>query len=208
MRNLTEDWTALLSSFGTEPALVQEALAQVQDAYSAPGRFYHTLEHIGYVLDVIDALRGLAGDLRAVQLAAWLHDVVYDTKARDNEERSALFAQQLLARAAVDASTVRAVATMIRKTRDHENPDGDEDTQVLLDADLAILGAPAQEYDRYAQAIRQEYSWVPQTQYRAGRRQVLQRFLDRRRIHGTEPMFRARESQARDNLTRELSNLS
>ena len=56
------------------------------------------------------------------------------------------------------------------------------DCHILLDADLAILGAPALDYDSYAQAIRQEYRWVPEASYRTGRRQVLQAFLQRKRV--------------------------
>ena len=78
---------------------------------------------------------------------------------------------------------------------------------VLLDADLAILGAAASEYKAYSRAIRQEYSWVPDREYRWGRKQVLDRFLQRNRIYYTSELFLALEERARDNLQGEIRDL-
>lgn len=49
--------------------------------------------------------------------------------------------------------------------------------QVLLDADLAIPGSSEPVYQSYARQIRQEYAWVPEAEYRQGRRRVLENFL-------------------------------
>ncbi|MGZ7283798.1 HD domain-containing protein, partial [Streptococcus pyogenes] len=57
------------------------------------------------------------------------------------------------------------------------------DTQVLLDADLAILGASEERYKRYAADIRKEYAWVPEADYRKGRAAVLERFLAAPRLY-------------------------
>jgi predicted metal-dependent HD superfamily phosphohydrolase len=79
---------------------------------------------------------------------------------------------------------------------------------VLLDADLAILAATEAEYSRYAQAIRHEYAWLPENEYRAGRRGLLERFLALDRIYRTEKMFQAGEEQARRNMRKEIEGLS
>ena len=78
--------------------------------------------------------------------------------------------------------------------------------QTLLDADLAILAADELLYDAYAEAIRREYAWVPEGDYRAGRVRVLERFLARPRIFFTPPMAEA-ETRACDNLAREIGRL-
>ena len=70
------------------------------------------------------------------------------------------------------------VAALIMKTKTHDAGD-DADAQVLLDADLAILGASEPAYLDYAKKIRQEYAWVPEPEYRQGRRRVLESFLSR-----------------------------
>ena len=78
---------------------------------------------------------------------------------------------------------------------------------VMLDADLSILSAPPQQYDVYARAIRQEYSFVPEEAYRVGRAAVLRRFLAREPFYFTEWMQERGETAVRQNLTRELEEL-
>ena len=80
--------------------------------------------------------------------------------------------------------------------------------RLLIDADLAILGANAVDYDHYARAIREEYAWVPGVKYRAGRKKVLEGFLERERLYYTKALFQTRESAARANLRREIEWLT
>jgi predicted metal-dependent HD superfamily phosphohydrolase len=93
-------------------------------------------------------------------------------------------------------------------TRDHRADPSDTGALLLVDADLAILGAPPEMYKVYARAIRREYAWVPDADYRVGRRAVLQRFLDRPRIFGTESLYQERELAARRNLAAEIADQS
>ena len=75
---------------------------------------------------------------------------------------------------------------------------------MLIDSDLAILGASESAYQAYANQIRQEYAWVPETDYRMGRRKVLERFLARPRIfHYLADL----EASARRNIAAEISRL-
>jgi predicted metal-dependent HD superfamily phosphohydrolase len=197
-------WCRLLQSYGVTQDEALQAFAELAGHYEAPGRFYHTLEHIHHVLATIDTLRDLATDLPATQLAAWFHDVIYDTRANDNEERSAAYAESALQAWHVPRTTNASVQRLILQTKHHQAPDHEVDGQILLDADLAILGASPTDYERYARAIRQEYAWVPEKQYRARRKQVLQTFLDREHIYYLAPMVAALEAPARKNLEREI----
>jgi predicted metal-dependent HD superfamily phosphohydrolase len=107
----------------------------------------------------------------------------------------------------VPAATVAAVAQLIVQTKTHHVSSKDRDGCVLLDADLAILGAPAADYRAYARAIRQEYAWVPDEHYRTGRQEVLRSFLQRERIYKTEQLHQESEAQARRNLEEEIRRL-
>jgi predicted metal-dependent HD superfamily phosphohydrolase len=99
------------------------------------------------------------------------------------------------------------VKRLILATKSHHAADEDADAHVLLDADLAVLGAPAEEYARYAAAIRREYAWVPEEDYRCGRARVLQRFLDRPRIFQLDRMHERYDVTARRNLGGEIAAL-
>jgi predicted metal-dependent HD superfamily phosphohydrolase len=199
-------WATDLAQVGRADALVRASFNEIVAAYQSPGRFYHTLAHVADVLKTVDDLSDHCRDRGAVRLAAWYHDAVYDSHANDNEERSAAMARPALSVLGVSGDRIEAVARLILTTKTHQT-DGDPDAAVLLDADVAIFGSEPQQYERDAKAIRREYAWVPEEQYRAGRANILQRFLGRAAIFQTTPM-QAREETARDNLRREIARLT
>jgi predicted metal-dependent HD superfamily phosphohydrolase len=80
-------------------------------------------------------------------------------------------------------------------------------SQYTVDADLSILGTNAETFDAYDRAIRAEYDFVPEEQYRAGRMAVLREFLERPSIYVKLPFQRAFEAQARVNLQRAIDRL-
>ncbi len=103
---------------------------------------------------------------------------------------------------------IATVKRLILNTKYHQAAADDFDCQVLLDADLAILAADPIQYQEYAKVIRQEYAWVPEVEYITGRKQVLERFLQRDRIYFTPLMFENAEQSARLNLQQEINGLS
>ncbi len=199
---LQRKWHDLLHTWTAAPGLAAQIFEEVCAQYAGSGRFYHTLAHIQIVLDTVDSLASHARNVPAVQLAGWLHDVIYDSRAADNEERSAAYAEQLCERCAIPLAG--HVGALIRQTKTHD-AGGDPDAQVLLDADLAILGARESTYQAYAGQIRQEYAWVPEADYRHGRRQVLCNFLTRPRIFS---LLNHLEEPARHNLSAEITRLA
>lgn len=194
-------WANLLGSFGVSPSAAYPVFDRLVAAYTEPHRHYHTLEHLGEMFRVVARLPVV--DSRAVQLAVWFHDVVYDPRANDNEDRSADRVAEWLGSLGVPGLT--RVAELVRATA-HLTAEAvsDPDTVVLLDADLAILAAAEHRYQRYAADIRKEYHWVPDEAYRTGRIAVLETFLARPRLFQTEVMFAEGEAAARRNLTSEV----
>ncbi len=204
---LFSNWQHTLQPFGVDQVTAEKAFNCLVAAYSTPGRYYHTLKHIDYVLSTIQILQGYTNNLAAVQLAAWFHDVVYDTQAEDNEKRSADYALELLSNLGIPESIIITVTRLILNTKDHQAAVDDYDSQVLLDADLAILATNSVQYLEYAHAIRQEYGWVGDADYITGRRQVLERFLQRSRIYFTPLMLEFAEPSARGNIQAEIQSL-
>jgi predicted metal-dependent HD superfamily phosphohydrolase len=194
-------WHDLFQAWAVDPILGDERFEDACRHYSEPGRYYHTFDHVQAVLSTVDEFSSYARNLNAVKLAAWLHDVIYDSRASDNEERSAEYAERLCEELSIPQGSL--VAALIRKTKTHDASD-DVDAQVLLDADLAILGASEPAYRDYADQIRQEYAWVPEPEYREGRRQILTTFLTKPRIYH---LLCHLEESARRNVAAEIAGL-
>lgn len=212
---LTSYWEKLLDTFQVEPTDSQEVFLDLVTAYSSVGRYYHTLEHIQQVLETIESIRTTNPTPRwevahfpDIELAGWFHDAIYDPQANDNEEKSAEYAIAALNKLGIPNSTVKRVEQLILNTKTHQALTDDIDSQIILDSDLAILGAPEWQYKAYARSIRQEYSWIAEEAYRAGRKQVLQKFLQRKRLYFTDRLFSDLEIRARQNMQAEVTALS
>lgn len=176
--------------------------------YQAENRAYHNFEHIENLLSFLKQHEAEINDLAGVKFAAWFHDVVYDTEAKDNEEKSAQYAQDYLEQLGIPQGIIAHVVALIQATIKHEMIENDFDSAIFLDGDLAILGSSEQNYDKYAAKIRKEYAWVPDEEYKAGRKKILESFLNRPRIYFTEEAGKELEQQARRNIVREIARLS
>lgn len=188
-------WTALwrrLRAKGDGTAIFQDLVRR----YSEPHRAYHTPAHVEHCLDELGPVRETARDPDAVELALWFHDAVYKPRATDNEARSADLVRPISASA----------ARLVLATR-HAAPPGDPDAELVVDVDLAILGQPADRFDRYEAEIRKEFAWVPGFLFRRKRAAVLRSFLERPSIYRTAHFRNAYEARARANLERSLGRL-
>ncbi|WP_027156044.1 hypothetical protein [Mesorhizobium sp. WSM2561] len=193
-------------------ALIDEPLKRELSAlYEAEGRHYHNLGHIEAMLAMAGHYRASLHDPEAVEAAIWFHDAIYDSRAKDNEARSAALAEKKLA-GRTDEQRLGRITAMISATATHELPRSDDenaarDAALFLDMDLAILGAPPDAFDAYEQAVRREYGWVEEPMWRAGRSAVLKSFLARPHIFHTEEFRQRFEAQARQNMARSLEAL-
>jgi predicted metal-dependent HD superfamily phosphohydrolase len=185
--------------------------------YAEPHRHYHTATHIMFVLrhlhEISDASTGHVS--AEVVAAALYHDAIYDARAADNEACSAVLAANDLTEIGWTADRCESVARLILATAGHladdhgttAGPAPSTDTAMLLDADLAILGADPGAYQAYVNGVRAEYRHVDDDQWRAGRTAVLHRFLDRQRLFLTDHMHTTLEHRARANVEAELAAL-
>jgi predicted metal-dependent HD superfamily phosphohydrolase len=187
-------------------------LADVVARYGEPTRRYHDIEHVRTVVWRVVALLAddRVGDVSNPETVVWAalwHDAVYDARSSTNEAESAALARAVLSSAGVDPARIAEVERLITLTADHQVAEDDVAGAVLVDADLAVLGAEPASYARYVAAVREEYDFVPEDAWRTGRTAVLGRLLDLPRIFITAPM-RSRNDVARANLTTERDSLS
>jgi predicted metal-dependent HD superfamily phosphohydrolase len=198
-------WQSAWRQLGASTAS-EELYHQLVACYSEPHRKYHTIQHLNECLTHLESVRALEDHADEVELALWFHDAIYDTSKKDNEKRSAEWARDSVLAAGVSSEKADRIHELIMATMHNAVPVG-RDAEVLVDIDLGILGAGADRFDDYEVQVREEYSWVPESLYRAARTQVLQQFMNREWIYSTE-LFRTKyEARARENLARSLARL-
>lgn len=198
----------------------------IEPRYSEPHRAYHNLTHIDSCLAYFAGLGESAmrdpesgmfatvatdDEVNAVELALWFHDIVYDPKASDNEDKSAEFMTDLLESFAVNRTTLYDAADLIDLTKTHTGFGvRGRGAKVLVDIDLSVLGANPKTYWQYEHAVRREYSFVPEDIYVRERIKVLQKFAERELVDRLflTPLFKGvLNNQARQNLTHAIAYL-
>jgi predicted metal-dependent HD superfamily phosphohydrolase len=185
----------MAKSHGAPHDLAERWWRNVEQRYSEKNRHYHTLTHIGHMLELLPYAD------ETVLAAVWFHDAIYD--GASNEERSAALAREALAELGFDQSSITRAEELILATTSHLPC---ATAQEFIDADLAILGSDPERYREYVAQVRTEYAHLTEPRFRASRNRILQSFLDRPRIYLTDAFYDRFEQQARENVRREISD--
>ncbi len=205
MNTLLASWQRAWNDLGlSAPDVLYDRLLA---AYAEPQRKYHTHQHLVECLETLARSSVRAHHAGEVELALWFHDAIYDVERTDNETRSAAWAEDALFAAGAPAATIERVRGLILATR-HASTPASPDEQLLVDIDLAILGANTARFDEYETQVRQEYAWVPTALFRQKRRAILCEFLARPAIYGTLFFHDTLEARARENLQRSIATLA
>ena len=210
---LMRAWDSLLPG---HTALGEDLL----ERYEQPHRKYHTSVHLSEMLTALKTLyeQHHTATPRAVLLAAWFHDAVYEANPGEDEAASADLARTTLTPLASTGSLtnreVTAIAHLIELTASHQLADGIEeytsgaltraDAAFFLDADLAILAADSPRYTRYVAGVRAEYAHYTPDAFTRGRAAILQGFLNRTAIYASDTAHLLWDAPARLNLRTEL----
>lgn len=197
-------WLALMKQLGLQDNRNQ--WRALQSAYAEKHRHYHTAEHIVACLQHLDMVGHLAEHRAEVELALWFHDAIYKPRSSANELDSANWCSEFLQSNKVDSSVIERIHQLIMITCHNAVP-ATNDEQLLVDIDLAILGAPEDVYWQFEDNVRKEYQWVPGFIFRAKRKEILQGFLKRERIYHHDYSFESLEAQARVNLQAAVGRL-
>ncbi len=201
---------------GASPGAAWSLAGELVARHREDHRHYHSIDHVSEVLaEATRLLRFEAeADPVAVELAVWFHDAIYDPAAGPGESEAAsaeLAVDRLPAFAEADRDRLaHEVARLVRLTVNHRVEPADRSGAVLVDADLWVLSAPVERYDRYVVDVRAEYGHVADDAWTAGRSSVLARFLA-----GIGDLYaagpgddrHARRARATANLRGELASL-
>jgi predicted metal-dependent HD superfamily phosphohydrolase len=198
--NWNRSWSEL-GSVISPPSIYKQIIKR----YREPHRSYHTLQHLEECLEHLSNVRSLATNPAEIEIALWFHDAVYDPHQHDNEEQSARWAVQVVQGVSLSADTGERMRSLILATQHNAIPQT-PDAKILVDIDLAILGASEKRFNLYEKQVRQEYYWVPENEFHSARRQILDRFLARPTIYNTDYFQEHFEQRARANLLQSIAN--
>jgi pantetheine-phosphate adenylyltransferase len=207
-----------MSIFGDSPETTS-LFNRVCDSYQGETRHYHNLRHIFDMFLLLDEnkeyiQKNYQGSFQTAEkiigAAIFFHDIVYVSREKDNEARSAALLVSELTRLRWPVDHLQHAADLVLATIKHAAVEGREHdplTKIFLDLDLAILGASAHVYQRYTAAIRKEYSQYGELDYCEGRRNVMERFASKPRHYLTDEMNIRFGRKAHENLRAELEFL-
>lgn len=199
---LWNEWSQLFGDQQQQSAWFEKLWALQEDD---PLRHYHTAVHVQELLCYFHLLRPKLDyqltleEQRAVILAIFFHDAVYNATSSTNEDDSTKLFQSF------DATNA-LVDEMILATKAHGDSN-DPCIAFFLDLDLSVLGKTASAYQHYARLIRNEYSHVPHATYCEKRAEILESFLQQTFIYKTVVCRELLEEQARSNIAREIDQL-
>lgn len=199
-----ESWLFLTDTLFGGPA--DELQQSMMSRYQEPARYYHNLQHLKECLQHFATYSHLATNADEVELALWFHDAIYDPHAKDNEEQSALLAVSELTKLNLSPDKINRIRDLILITKHTAQPQT-ADEALIIDIDLAILGASEERYNEYEVQIRQEYAFVEEPVFKSARKAILESFLNRETIYTTEEIRSRLEDQARVNLERAIKAL-
>lgn len=205
--DLYELWDKTCSKLSVPDEGKQSMWSLLVARYAETHRRYHTLEHLGAMCGTLHEFEDRLQSPVAVYTAVFFHDAIYDASSKNNEVDSAVLAKKFLSEHAVENSIIETVEALILATAAHMEKTAVRDAAWFLDADLAILGADRDQYDRYVLAIRHEYANIPDSDFRAGRQRFLETILAAGSLFRTDELKDRFEARARSNLQIELDRL-
>ncbi len=210
MHEPDDRWGAALDAAGAHTGDRFGAFADLVARHGEPGRHHHDFDHASAVVDAVLGIHSQGDDWAVAVLAGWYHDAVHDPRAPRgaNEGASAVVAHDALSRLGVTMTALGTITRLVCLTASHAPSPTDRTGAVLCDADLSVLGADDDRYDRYVRDVRAEYAHVDDEAWREGRSTVLRSFLDRPRLFHTIVGRERWEGPARANISRELTSLA
>ncbi|MCH6583732.1 MAG: hypothetical protein IH808_12115 [Proteobacteria bacterium] len=186
---------------GEGPATIYVDLVR---RYSEPHRRYHTCDHIAHCLKQFDLAADLMDNCDAVEMGLWFHDAIYEPGAADNELESA----QLFEEITNDKQSLlkQSVYDLIMVTKHPEHPKC-LDEKFMVDIDLSSFALPWGVFIQDSQAVREEFSHLPDERFFAGHLKFLNSLVRRPTFFFTDFFQTRYEAIARKNIARYMKDL-
>lgn len=203
---IEEVWDMLSYQLSIPKADSRKILKEIIEKYTEPHRSYHNLSHLYSMLMMAEEYYDFIENPILFELSIWFHDLIYDPKRNDNEEKSAERAVELLSPFLAD-SFLENLKQIILSTINHTPILKNNDSKLFLDLDMSVLASDSTVYEKYTSAIRKEFSIFSDEIYIAGRKSVLGKFIEGENIFFTEFFQENFEKQAIENIQNEIASL-
>ncbi|KAJ3450659.1 hypothetical protein M0812_06843 [Anaeramoeba flamelloides] len=141
---------------------------KVYQLYTSENRHYHSLVHVQSLLNLYQEYQSLIENKQVMILSIFFHDVIYDPKKGDNEEKSNELFQQFASETNLNQSVITKVSEFILATKRkklfnsnqslNDENQYENDLKLFLDFDWSILGSDEQTYEQYSKAVHLEYN--------------------------------------------------
>ena len=148
----------------------------VMKHWTEPHRYWHLPSHLKEMLEGIKELykdkKVTKKEYEILVIAAVFHDIVYDPRRKDNEEKSVDFMMYLLPnRVGVHYEDIDKIREIIMATKTHDSKEGL--SKKFNKLDTQILDATFIDMLDWEDKIYKEYKWVGWKEYKKGRIQFL-----------------------------------
>lgn len=202
--DLHQVYSSLLLDIGFASISIDKHWEDLEKAYTSKSRYYHNLTHLENMMASFYESKEQLQFPNEVLYAIFYHDIIYKSTRKDNEQKSAVLAIEIVPEnATLDKKLVH---DMICATQLHQH-NSIQDINWLLDFDLKILASDWEDYQIYCQQIRKEYKIYPDLLYKPGRKKALEHFLENEFIFQTEEFRTKYEDKARVNILKEMEQL-
>jgi predicted metal-dependent HD superfamily phosphohydrolase len=161
-----------------KPYLTDIAVKELPLRWNEKHRYYHNTFHLVQIIHDIETnmwFRELGAlEKRALLLAAFFHDAVYDPKKDNNEEQSCRLFK--LSYKGNDPKMVDTVCRLIMVTKYRKRPT-EKLEKIIWDADNAGFKKGFDHLMRTEKLIQKEYSYLPKEKFREGKIKFLETCL-------------------------------
>ncbi|NME67604.1 HD domain-containing protein [Flammeovirga aprica] len=202
---LKNNFTTLLLNYTNDTGKVEKYWHELETAYSHSKRKYHNLSHLENMFEELEEVKDKVEDQDTIVFAIFYHDIIYNVLKGNNEAKSAAIAVERLSDIGLDSLITTKCKEHILATKHHVMTSSN-DTNILIDIDMSILGKEWSIYEKYMSDVRSEYSIYPDFVYNKGRKNALIHFLDNN-VFLTPYFYEKYEKQAIRNIKREIEIL-
>ncbi len=207
--NLKNIYIETIKNYSSDNSIIENLFSEISLNYNSKSRFYHNFTHIQQMIDFSITIKEKTEDNNSFIIAAFYHDVIYNTFKNNNEEKSAEFFLKHFRKLEIENTIKEKITEMILRTKNHSEskPEDSLDLKLFLDTDILIFAEEEETYFKYVENIKNEYSHVPKIIFNKKRKEILKNFYEKDFIYKTD-YFRANfEKKAKENILAEIKTL-